>query len=258
MTSADISVGNQPAHQFISFVEGSSSEAPDVSSYPLQVLGADHNLNYLDGGDPTDGFSPWVTDILVYPSSEYWEGQLDGDKIRPYIDFSISEYNTLRIPSAIHNYDLYVDDARVYGDLTIDGDTNLSGTVQVTGEIQPTSISTQGGFSVNNQGNVTANNISGVGNTRALVEATSDAVYLFDATNTGLVLICDPTGASTSITLPSIADDGTVFTVQLISAGKNVTIVNLSNAKGNQLTEQYSSATLYHLDGSWYGLGDLV
>ena len=258
MTSADISVGNQPAHQFISFVEGSSSEAPDASAYPLQVLGADHNLNYLDGGDPTDGFSPWVTDILVYPSSEYWEGQLDGDKIRPYIDFSISEYNTLRIPSAIHNYDLYVDDARVYGDLTIDGDTNLSGTVQVTGEIQPTSISTQGGFSVNNQGNVTANNISGVGNTRALVEATSDAVYLFDATNTGLVLICDPTGASTSITLPSIADDGTVFTVQLISAGKNVTIVNLSNAKGNQLTEQYSSATLYHLDGSWYGLGDLV
>lgn len=258
-----VSEGYQPAHQFISFVEGSSSAAPDPSSYPLQVLGADHNLNFLDGGDPTDGFSPWVTDILVYPSSEYWEGLLDGDKVRPYVDFSISNYNTLRIPSAIHNYDLYVDDAKVYGDLTIDGSTNLGGTVQVTGELQPTSISTQGGFSVNNQGNVTAgdisgNNISGVGNTRALVEDTSDASYTFNATDTGLILVCDPAGASTSITLPSIADDGTVFTVQLISAGKNVTIVNLSNAKGNQLTEQYSSATLYHLDGSWYGLGDLV
>jgi hypothetical protein len=253
-----VSEGYQPAHQFISFVEGSSSEAPNPSSYPLQVLEADHNLNYLDGGDPTDGFSPWVTDILVYPSSEYWEGLLESGKVRPYVDFSISNYNTLRIPSAIHNYDLYVDDARIYGDLTIDGDTNLSGTVQVTGELQPASISIQGGFSVNNQGDLTANNISGVGNTRALIEATSDASYTFDATDTGLLLVCDPIGASTSITLPSVADDGTVLTVQLISAGKNVTITNLSNAKGNQLTEQYSSATLYHLDGSWYGLGDLV
>ena len=89
-----VSEGYQPAHQFISFVEGSSSAAPDPSSYPLQVLGADHNLNYLDGGDPTNGFSPWVTDILVYPSSEYWEGLLDGNKVRPYVDFSISNYNT--------------------------------------------------------------------------------------------------------------------------------------------------------------------
>ncbi len=254
-----VSEGYQPAHQFISFVEGSSSEAPNPSSYPLQVLEADHNLNYLDGGDPTDGFSPWVTDILVYPSSEYWEGLLEGDKVRPYVDFSISNYNTLRIPSAIHNYDLYVDDARIYGNLTIDGDTNLSGTVQVSGEMRPTSILTQGGsFSVSSEGNISANNISGVGNTRALVESTSDASYAFDATKTGLILICDPTGASTSITLPATANDGTVFTIQLISVGKNVTIVNLSNAKGNQLTEQYSSATLYHLDGSWYGLGDLV
>jgi hypothetical protein len=131
--------------------------------------------------------------------------------------------------------------------------------VQVSGEIQPTSILTQGGsFSVSSEGNISANNISGVGNIKALIEATSDASYTFDASNTGLLLVCDPTGASTSITLPSVADDGTVLTVQLISAGKNVTITNLSNAKGNQLTEQYSSATLYHLDGSWYGLGDLV
>ena len=47
-----VSEGYQPTHQFISFVEGSSSEAPDESSYPLQVLEADHNLNHLDGETP--------------------------------------------------------------------------------------------------------------------------------------------------------------------------------------------------------------
>lgn len=254
-----VSEGYQPAHQYISFVEGSASEAPDESSYPLQVLEADHNLNHLDGGDPTDGFAPWVTDILVYPSSEYWEGLLDGDKVRPYVDFSISNYNTLRIPSAIHDYNLYVDDARIYGDITIDGSTNLGGTVQVTGEIQPTSISTTGGnFSVSNEGNIIANNIYGIGNTKALIESTSSEFYTFNASKTGLLLVCDPSGASTIINLPNTADDGTVLTIQLVAAGKNVIINNLSNAKGNELAEQYSSATLYHLNGSWYGLGDLV
>ena len=165
MTSADISVGNQPAHQFISFVEGSSSEAPDISAYPLQVLAADHNLNHLDGGDPTDGFSPWLTDILVYPSSEYWEAQLEGNKVRPYIDFSISNYNTLRIPSAVHNYNLYVDDARVYGDLIIDGNANLNGTVAVTGTIVPSAIAyANGAYSVSAAGDVVAGNIKGVSN----------------------------------------------------------------------------------------------
>ena len=122
---SSISPGNQPVHQFISFVEGSASAAPDPSSFPLQVLGADHNLNTINGGDPTEGFSPWVTDILVYPSSEYWETLLNGDRVRPYIDFSISEYNTLRMPSATHDYDLYVDEAKIYENCTIDGDLTV-------------------------------------------------------------------------------------------------------------------------------------
>ena len=70
--------------QFISFVEGKSSEAP-IQPLMFHVLGADHNLNHINGGDPTDGFSPWVTDISVYPTSEYWETLLNGDRIRPYV-----------------------------------------------------------------------------------------------------------------------------------------------------------------------------
>jgi hypothetical protein len=253
-----VSEGYQPAHQFISFVEGSSSVAPEQSSYPLQVLEADHNLNHLDGGDPGGGYSPWVTDILVYPSSEYWEGLLEDGKVRPYIDFSISNYNTLRIPSAIHNYDLYVDDAKIYGDLTIDGDTNLSGTVQVSGEIQPSSISTEGGFIVSSEGDVVARNISGTSNTKALIEVVNGAGYTFDPVKTGLFIICEPDEAGTSIALPNIAPDGTTLTVQLVSAGKTVTFTNLYKSKGNLLTEQYSSATVMCKNNTWYGIGDLV
>jgi hypothetical protein len=257
MTSADISVGNQPAHQFISFVEGSSSEAPDISAYPLQVLEADHNLNHLDGGDPTDGFAPWVTDILVYPSSEYWEGQLEGDKIRPYIDFSISNYNTLRIPSAVHNYNLYVDDARVYGDLTIDGDTNLNGTVEVTGTIVPSSISyANGSFSVSTNGDIVAGNIKGVSNLSLSIESKENN-FTPSEEDSGAVYHCSPVTANILVTLPSIADDGVSFTFINAEAGKTVTFNNL-NARGNILSEQFSVCSVYRKNGSWYGFGDLV
>ena len=257
MTSADISVGNQPAHQFISFVEGSSSEAPDASAYPLQVLGADHNLNFLDGGDPTDGFSPWVTDILVYPSSEYWEGQLDGDKIRPYIDFSISEYNTLRIPSAVHNYNLYVDNARVYGDLTIDGDANLGGTVEFSGTIIPSSIAyANGSFSVSETGDVVAGNIDGVSNLRLSV-INKESGFTADVSKSGGVYHCSPAGANIDIFLPVTAEDGVTFTFINIEAGKTVTFSNL-NARGSILSEQFSVCSVYRNEGSWYGFGDLV
>lgn len=257
MTSADISVGNQPAHQFISFVEGSSSEAPDASAYPLQVLGADHNLNFLDGGDPTDGFSPWVTDILVYPSSEYWEGQLEGDRVRPYIDFSISNYNTLRIPSAVHNYNLYVDDARVYGDLIIDGDANLSGTVEFTGTIIPSSIAyANGSFSVSGSGDVVANKIKAVSNL-SLNVITQDSDFTALEVDTAAVYHCSPLGANIVVTLPSIAEDGVSFTFINTEAGKTVTFNNL-NARGNILAEQYSICSVYRNGGSWYGFGDLV
>lgn len=257
MTSADISVGNQPAHQFISFVEGSSSEAPDISAYPLQVLAADHNLNHLDGGDPTDGFSPWLTDILVYPSSEYWETQLEGNKVRPYIDFSISNYNTLRIPSAVHNYNLYVDNARVYGDLTIDGNANLKGTVGVNGTIVPDAIAyTNGAYSVSAAGDVVAGNIKGVSNlTLSVINEENN----FSPSNdkSGSVYHCSPIGAGITITLPSIAEDGVSYTFINAGAGKTVTFNNL-NARGSILSEQFSVCSVYRNNGRWYGFGDLV
>jgi hypothetical protein len=257
MTSADISVGNQPAHQFISFVEGSSSEAPDISSYPLQVLEADHNLNHLDGGDPTNGFAPWVTDILVYPSSEYWEGQLEGDKVRPYIDFSISNYNTLRIPSAVHNYNLYVDDARVYGDLTIDGNANLNGTVEFTGTIFPSSISfANGSYSVSESGDIVAGKISAVSNLSLnVINKNSD--FTVQEVDTSAVYHCSPVGANMVVTLPFLAEYGASFTFINTEAGKTVTFNNL-NARGNILAEQYSACSVYRNSGSWYGFGDLV
>ena len=130
MISANISsVSSVTQNQFISFVEGSASDAPDPSAFPLHVLGVDSNLNSVDGGDATDGFDPWVTDILVYPSSEYWETLLNGDRVRPFIDLSISEYNTLRLPSAVHDYDLYADKGTFYEDVNVDGTLTVSGTV---------------------------------------------------------------------------------------------------------------------------------
>jgi hypothetical protein len=248
-----ISEGYQPTHQFISFVEGSSSEAPDPSSYPLQVLGADHNLNFIDGGDPTEGFAPWVTDILVYPSSEYWETQLDGEKVRPYFDLSISSYNTLRIPSAVHNYNLYVDDATVYGDLNIHGNTNLSGDISVTGAINPTEI-TVGNTQIDQDG-VVADTLRGVSKTLAPTEDVTSS-FVFNPNQTGTIFQAKGSSLNLNITLPQIATNGTIFTVMNCDAGKTVTIAGILRARGNVIAEQYGTATVYYANG-WYAFGDL-
>lgn len=250
-----VSEGYQPAHQFISFVEGSASEAPDPSSYPLQVLEADHNLNHLDGGDPTDGFAPWVTDILVYPSSEYWEGLLQDGRVRPYVDISISSYNTLRIPSAIHNYDLYVDSATIYENLTIHGSTSFSGQISVSGEIELDSVSSDN-FSISNDGDIiTSGKISGTINGKALVLSKSGSFTCSEA-ETGAIYHCNPSGDILA-TLPAVVQNGTAFTIINVTNDSKVTIVGLSNARGNILAEQYSSATVYYQSG-WYAFGDLV
>jgi len=248
-----VSEGYQPTHQFISFVEGSSAQAPDISAYPLQVLEADHNLNHLDGGDPTDGFSPWVTDILVYPSSEYWEGKLNSGRVRPYVDLSISNYNTLRIPSAVHDYDLYVDNAIVYENLTIFGATNLEGELKVTGKISPQEIEiNSGAFSVSPSGS-----IKGVSNTKAPIQNISTHISPSND-DSGTIFQCKGNDANTNVTLPVNGEDGVVFTFMNCDAGKTVTFNNLTRARGVVLSEQYSAATIYWADGAWYGFGDLV
>lgn len=250
--SDELTAGYQPAHQFISFVEGSASTPPNESSYPLQILGADHNLNYLDGGDPGEGFSPWVTDILVYPSSEYWEGLLDGDKVRPYFDLSISQYNTLRIPSAVHDYNLYVDDAVIYGNLQVDGQTELTGEVEFSGSVTASEVvSNDGSFSLKPEG------IRGVARTKAPV-LTVDADFQFDPINTGTIYHSEPVGGYLTISLPPTAEDGVTFTVVNTLAGKTTLIPSLVRARGNILSEQYSSATIYRAGEAWYGFGDFA
>jgi hypothetical protein len=254
-----VSEGYQPAHQFISFVEGSSSEFPDPSAYPLQVLGADHNLNYIDGGDPTEGFNPWVTDILVYPSSEYWESLLSANRVRPYIDLSISNYNTLRLPSAVHEYNLYVDNATIYEDLTIHGSTNFSGSMQVSGSVNVTSVTsseiTTGDIS--SSGDIACSSISGEARTTAPVKYITAASHTLTVQETGSIIQCNPAGASTQIVLPVGPSDGVNFTVMLTADGKTVSFSGLQHAKGFQLTSKFSAATIYYASG-WYGIGDLV
>ena len=245
--------------QWISFVEGSSNQAPVESAYPLHVLTSDHNLNNISGGDPTDGFTPWVTDILVYPSSEYWETLLDGNRIRPYIDLSISDYNTLRIPSAVHNYDLYADNARFYEDVVIEGGLQV-GSVSMGGTDMsvPNDLSVGGNLDVT--GTITADTVQGFANTKVPVSSKT-ADFTFDVNETGYIYQCSPAGAKIEITLPSglaQADKGIAFTVNNLQAGKTVEFPNLSNARGTILGEQYSSCTIYWDGAAWYGIGDLV
>lgn len=242
-----INQGNQPANQFISFVEGSASAPPDPSSFPLQVLGVDHDLNTISGGDPTDGFSPWVTDILVYPSSEYWETLLSNDRVRPYVDFSISQYNTLRIPSAVHNYDLYVDEARIYENCVIDGDLTVKGNFDL-GEAEVSQIVSQN-FGISPEGNIT-----GTANTKVPVtELTEDTTL--DVSKTGHIFQCKPTASNMEITLPT-GEDGIIFTLMNCLPQKTVKI-NGINAIGDTLVAQYASATVYWGGDAWYGFGNL-
>lgn len=240
-------------HQWISFVEGSANVVPDESAYPLHVLGADHNLNNIDGGDPTDGISPWVTDILVYPTFEYWEGLLNGDRIRPYVDLSISEYNTLRIPSAVHDYKLYADTGKFYEDVDIDGGLQV-GDIAIGGQ----DMNIPGNLTVGDT--VTAATLQGVANTKIPIAVKTED-FTFDVTETGYLYSCKPAGAKIVITLPGGLDNtytGVGFTVNNALAGKTVEFTNLTNARGSILGEQFSSCTVYWDGEEWYGIGDLV
>lgn len=237
--------------QWISFVEGSSSVAPEESAFPTHVLAADTNLNNVDGGDASDGFSKWVTDILVYPTSEYWETLLSNNRTRPFIDFSISEYNTLRIPTAVHNYDLFVDKGKFYEDAEVDGTLAVGQDVNITGDATASTVTA---------GTVTANTLQGFSNTKVLIESKTED-FTFDASNTGTIYQCSPAGAKIEITLPTGLDathTGTAFTVNNLLSGKTVQFQNLSNARGTILGERYSSCTIYWDGSAWYGIGDLV
>lgn len=248
------------APQWISFVEGSASVAPQESAFPTHVLSADTNLNNIDGGDATDGFSEWVTDLLVYPSSEYWETLLSNNRVRPYVDLSISDYNTVRIPSSIHDYDLYADTGKFYENVVVDG-TFTVGSVLNT---DTTDLNVTNDINVANDANVTgtvtAETLKGYANTRIPISEKT-ASFTFDTAESGYIYQCSPAGAEIEITLPvglDASSKGITFTVNNLLAGKTVKFINLSNARGTILGEQYSSCTIYWDGSAWYGIGDLV
>lgn len=250
MISSNVTAGYNPTSQYISFVEGSSSEAPDPANYSLTVLGSGEDLNVLDGGDPTGGFAPWVNDVLVYPSSEYWETLLHEGRVRPYFDLSISNYNTVRVPSAIHNYDLYVDKAVIYEDITIHG------SIITTGDFGIKSLSSDN-FSIAENGDAVLSNIKGVANTKTpILTATEDITLSND--QTGVIVNSKPTGSNLNITLPVNGEDGVTFSIMHCGDGSTTTFIGSLLARGNVLAERYSACTIYWGGDGWYGFGDLL
>ena len=235
--------------QFISFTEGSDDTEPSEPAFPLHVLAADHNLNHIDGGDPAGGFDPFLSDILVFPSSEYWESLLNGARTRPYVDLSISDQNTVRIPTAIHNYDLYVDAGKFYEDVTIDGSLDAADLTASTLDIA--------GSTIDANGNLWANDIQGVTRTRLPILAVTSDMTLGNS-DTGTILQVSPSGSSVTITLPVSMDTGFTVTVNNLLAGKTTAFSGSLNAVGNTLSGQYSAATVYYDGSAWYAIGDLV
>ena len=257
----------QPGHfdqtkQWISFNSGVDIQAPNPTAYPVHVLTGDTFLYEIQGGMPEGNKDHFISSPVVYPSSEYWETQLDGDRQRPYLDFSISEYNTLRLPSAVHDYDLYVDKGRFYEDVVIDG-VLTAGSINIDGGVDMSpggDITTDGDIECNE---ITANEITAnvlhdaVAKTRIPIISTTGDKTLVD-TDTGSVIHCSPAGANIDINLPNDLKAGFVVTITNLLPGKTTTLPSTLKARGNILSEPYSAATIYFDGTDWYGYGDLV
>lgn len=244
--------------QFISFNNGKASIAPDPALYPIHVLTGDTFLYQIDGGFPDEPVEPFITDPIVYPSSEYWQTLLSGDRVRPYIDLSISEYNTLRLPSAIHEYDLFCDNATFYEDVVIEGSIEIGGTggasigsqnITIPGDINCSDITCD---------SITTDVINeAVAKTRIpIISITADKTLANP--DTGSVIHCSPDGANINISLPNGLQTGFVVTITNLLPGKTTTLPTTLKARGNVLSEPYSAATIYFDGSDWYGYGDLV
>lgn len=255
----------QPVHeghfdqtkQWLSFSTGVGISKPDPDDYALHVLTGDTFLYEIQGGFPDGPGTPFVTDPIIYPSSDYWQSLLNGTRQRPYVDISISEYNTLRVPSAVHEYDLYVDKGRFYEDVVIDGGLTIGAMSLGTGEGD---ISIPGDISCDDItcDEVTANVINGaVSRTRIRIIATTTDYTLVDS-DTGSVIHSSPSTGNTDITLPNDLQEGFVVTITNLLEGKTTTLPSTLKARGNVLSEPYSAATIYFDGTDWYGYGDLV
>ncbi len=240
--------------QWISFTSGVDNVAPNPEDYAVHVLSGDTFLYEINGGFPDGPADPFVTDPIVYPSSDYWQTLLEGERMRPFFDISISEYNTLRIPSAVHEYDLYVDSAVFYEDVDIRGNLTMGGSafgedINIPGDITCRNIECE---------EITADVIhDAVLRTRIrIVEITEN--YTLQASDSATVFQCRPTGANIDITLPTEMPEGFHVTLTNLLPGKTTTLPVTLQARGNILSEPYSSATVYYDGTDWYGFGDLV
>ena len=245
--------------QWLSFTEGKDSVAPASEDYAVHVLSSDTFLYEISGGFP-DGpvETPYVTDPVVYPSSDYWETQLNGSRLRPYVDISISEYNTLRIPSAISEYDLYVDKATFYEDVVIEGGLTVggmvfgaegSGNIEIGGDITCKDVQCE---------EIRAESIFGAeSNTKVRIQPKT-ADFTVSDSDTGSIIHIKPDGATVNVALPNDLQRGTIVTVTNILEGKTTTLPDTLKARGNVLSEPYSAATIYFDGTDWYGHGDLV
>ena len=246
------------SQQWISFNSGMDVAAPNPTAYPVRVLSGDTFLYEIQGGFPDGNIENFISAPVVYPSSEYWETLLNGSRQRPYFDLSISEYNTLRIPTAIHEYDVYADKGKFYEDVEIDG-ALVAATLSLGG----------GGFDISSDGDITtdgdiecneitANVINNaVAKTRVpIISATTDKT-LIDS-ETGSIIHCSPAGGNIDITLRNDLKTGFVVTITNLLPGKTTTLPDTLKARGNVLSEPYSAATIYFDGTDWYGFGDLV
>lgn len=241
--------------QYLTFNSGCSTVAPNAADYALHVVAGDTFLYEIQGGVPGAPQENFITDPIVYPTSAYWETLLNGDRQRPYFDLSISYNNTLRVPTAVHEYDLYVDKGRFYEDVEIDGTLKV-GTFFLDGQ----DLSIGGDFSCDDItcDEVTANVINNaVSKTRiAIKDITAD--YTLTNEDSGYVLHAKPTSGTINLTLPNDLKEGVAFTVANLLEGKTTTLPATLKARGNVLSEPYSAATIYFDGTDWYGFGDLV
>lgn len=191
---SSLTPGINPTYQIVNFVEDSASELPSPVD---QLLSLDH-----------------------------WASLLNGSRIRPFVDITLEGSNTIRVPSAVHQYQLYVDTAKIYDDAEVDG-------------------------------TLTAGVIRGVNHTHTpLILATGDITL--SNSQTGAIINSKPTGSNLNITLPGVGEDGAYFTIQNCKEGGTTTILGVVLGRGNVLGEQYSSCTIYWGGDSWYGIGDLI
>ena len=168
----------------------------------------------------------------LFQNTAIWQDNLNGDRMRPYLDVSIHPYaNLIRLPVVAYNYDIFADSAIFYEGITVKGDVNVEGSLK--GNIQYDRL---------------VETITG-----------NKTISIEDKSK---ILNVEPEGASVSIVLPSTGiDDGFFFEVVNCLEGKFTTIApdqGVLKAKGTGLSQQYSACHVYRHNSSWFAIGDLT